>query len=88
MAWSVIQHSNIKTIEKYLPIIKKATENNQLFSHAYPFMLDRLCVLKNIPQLYGTQQIFNKEKQVMEVYKMDDIKEVNMRRKKYKLPEL
>ena len=52
-AFYVIQHS--KNIDKYLPIIKKATSKNELSFRLYAMMLDRSLMYNGKEQIYGTQ---------------------------------
>ena len=49
----VIQHSN--KIDKYLPLIRKATENGDIAKTSLAMMEDRNLMDKGIEQLYGTQ---------------------------------
>ncbi|KMQ66930.1 hypothetical protein ACM46_00290 [Chryseobacterium angstadtii] len=51
--WYVIQHS--PKIEKYLPLIKKATDEEELPFRLYAMMLDRKLMYENKEQIYGTQ---------------------------------
>ena len=51
----VIQHSNLAMMEKFLPIIKHEIDVNHLPKEHYPFIHDRINLLKNLPQEYGTQ---------------------------------
>ncbi|MBB4808210.1 hypothetical protein HNP38_003551 [Chryseobacterium defluvii] len=52
-AWLVIQHSS--KINQYLPVIKKAAEENELPFRLYAMMLDRQLVQDGKEQIYGTQ---------------------------------
>jgi hypothetical protein len=85
VAFLVIQHSDLVTQEKYLNIIKEASENHQLSMFAYPLLYDRICMNKNLPQLYGTQIIYDHRKEKQTLYKIDDPIKVNERRKQYGL---
>jgi hypothetical protein len=49
----VIQHSD--KIEQYLPIIRKAAENNDISKTSLAMMEDRNLMHKGIEQIYGTQ---------------------------------
>jgi hypothetical protein len=51
--WYVIQHS--PKIEKYFPLIKKATDEKELPFRLYAMMLDRKLMYENKEQIYGTQ---------------------------------
>ncbi|MCT2408129.1 hypothetical protein NZD88_11310 [Chryseobacterium antibioticum] len=51
--WNVIQHS--PKIEKYFPLIKKATDEKELPFRLYAMMLDRKLMYDNKEQIYGTQ---------------------------------
>lgn len=51
----VIQHSNLKAQEHYLPIIQKAAEHNEIEWKYVAMLIDRIKVNKNEKQIYGTQ---------------------------------
>lgn len=88
VAFLVIQHSDLKTQQKYLNLIKEACENYQLFLYAYPMLYDRICMKKNLPQLYGTQSVYDHKTEKKSLYKIDNINLVNKRRKQYGLSSI
>ncbi len=88
VAFLIIQHSDLNTQEKYLNLIKVASESNQLFLYAYPMLYDRICMKKNLPQLYGTQTLFDHKTDKQSLYKIDNINLVNKRRKQYGLSSI
>ena len=51
----VIQHSNLKAQEHYLPIIQKVAEHNEIEWKYIAMLIDRIKVNKNEKQIYGTQ---------------------------------
>lgn len=51
----VIQHSNIKTQVKYLPLLKLAVKNKKVNPHQLCLLEDRISISKNGKQIYGTQ---------------------------------
>ena len=52
----VIQHSDVKTREKYLPILKNLYEKNETAGENYALLYDRVSIYKNEgKQFYGTQ---------------------------------
>jgi hypothetical protein len=53
VAFYIIQHS--KVIDKYLPVIQKAAEKNELRFRLYAMMLDRALMFQDKEQIYGTQ---------------------------------
>ncbi|MBD2701896.1 hypothetical protein IC229_14705 [Spirosoma sp. BT702] len=79
----VIQHSN--KIPTYLPVIKKAAEDEELPFSLYAMMLDRSLMYDGKPQLYGTQascrQLVTTKQQRCFVWPISDAKSVNERRK-------
>jgi hypothetical protein len=85
IAWNIIQHGDVQYIEKYFPLINLAVKEGNLDAIYIPYMIDKLAVLKGIPQQYGTQLIFNNYKQKMEVYYIDNLDKVEARRKEYYL---
>lgn len=53
--WSVIQHSNLEMMEKYLPIIAKAVKEKELDVVPFKMLLDRFHGLKYGYQIFGSQ---------------------------------
>lgn len=86
-AFYVIQHS--KSIDHYLPLIKKAAESDELPFRLYAMMLDRSLMYQNKEQIYGTQasgfQVTDpksgKKQMVMVIWPIKDAADVNKRRK-------
>jgi hypothetical protein len=74
-----IQHSNKTTMEKYLPILKEAVRNKKATGQELALLTDRVELLNNRPQIYGTQ--INGEDNRIEVHNLIDPKNVNIRRK-------
>jgi len=51
----VIQHSDIKTQEKYLPMMKEAVKNKKASASELALLIDRIEVRNGRPQIYGSQ---------------------------------
>jgi hypothetical protein len=58
-AFYVIQHGNLATREKYLPLIMAAVKEKDLAKTALTFILDRIYLDKYNTQLWGTQSIWD-----------------------------
>lgn len=63
--FQIIQHSDLKTMEKFLPIIKSEVDKTNLNMQNYCLLFDRICTLKNLPQHFGTQQVKENGKWVL-----------------------
>lgn len=74
----VIQHADLKTQEKYLPMIKEAVANYKASPSELALLIDRIEMRNNRPQIYGSQMETVDGK--IRVYKMIDPKNVNKRR--------
>lgn len=87
-AFFVIQHS--QSINKFLPIIKRAARKKELLFSLYAMMLDRSLMYSGKEQVYGTQgngfQILNtttgQKEFKMVIWPIKNHKKVNRRRKK------
>lgn len=83
----VVQHS--KTIDQYLPLLKKAAEEHELPFRLYAMMLDRSLMQHRKEQIYGTQgqsfQVKDSKTGKMEtvsiIWPIQDPEHVNERRK-------
>ena len=88
VAFIVIQHASLEKQEKYFPVIEQAVKKRELDKNNLPYMVDRIRMRKDLPQLYGTQVIWNNKKAKFELYPVEDIKNVDKRRYKFNLPDL
>lgn len=88
VAWYIIQH-NLQKIKQYFPMIEKAGEKCELPYSLVGKMQDRLLMMNNEEQIYGTQaaglKILNPKTGKKEfkwiVWPIKDAKNVNNRRK-------
>lgn len=53
--WSVIQHSNLESMEKYLPEVSEAVNKKDLKEGALKMLVDRVFSLKYNYQIFGSQ---------------------------------
>ncbi len=84
-AFLVIQHADIKTQLKYLPIIRNNCLKNEEQWEDYALLFDRTEVAQGKPQKYGTQVKLNNETGKYELYPLLDSKQVDAWRKEFDL---
>jgi hypothetical protein len=51
----VIQHSDLSTQEKYLPIMREAVKNKKALPGDFALLVDRVAISKGKNQIYGSQ---------------------------------
>ncbi len=73
--WSVMQKADLAVLEKYLPLLINAVKNKDLHPTFLAASLDKIEVLKGLPQIYGTQHIIKDEKE--EPYPIRDMQNLN-----------
>lgn len=84
----VIQHSDLKNQERYLPVFQKAAGENEIEWKFVVLMIDRVKVNKNEKQIYGTQAHGAVDPKTgyitgeAEFYPIEDEAHVNIRRQK------
>jgi hypothetical protein len=64
----VIQHSPYANQKKYLPYIEKAVYDHDLSSDYLAVMTDRILMIENKPQLYGSQIIYDEKRKKDKLY--------------------
>jgi len=74
----VIQHSDLETQEKYLPMMKEAVKIGKAEASSLALLIDRIEMRNGRPQVYGSQITFENGKPV--VYQIIDEANVNKRR--------
>ena len=73
--WLGLQHSTKEIRKKYFPQIEKAVKNGDIPKQDYALMKDRMLMDEGKPQIYGSQIKNGK------LYKLENPKTVNERRK-------
>ncbi len=76
----VIQHSNLETQEKYLPMMRQAVKEGKARSQSLALLEDRICIGKGELQVYGSQIGTDRETGDMYVLPLVEPEKVNERR--------
>ena len=84
----VIQHSDLKTQEKYLPMMREAVKNKKASSRSLALLEDRVALGQGKRQIYGSQIGNNPTTQKQCVLPLDDPDNVDKRRAEVGLPAL
>lgn len=83
----VIQHSDIETMEKYLPYIKNEIQEHTLDPQVYAYLKDRINMIKGEPQIFGTQVQETKDEK-FELYEMRSMYKIDSLRASFNLGSL
>lgn len=78
--FATIQHSNLKIMEKYLPVLKDAVNKGNATKKELAFLIDRVERLNGRKQIYGTQYFINDNGNVILRSVIDSVN-INKRRK-------
>ena len=79
-AFLVIQHADLETQEKYLPVITKAADEGEVRWSSVALLVDRVNMRNGKPQIYGSQVNRNPDTEeyyfsrIAEPYKIDSIR--------------
>jgi hypothetical protein len=80
--WLVIQHSDLQTQERYLPLMKASVEQQESEPDELAYLEDRILMRKGKSQIYGTQISINTKTGAQEIWPIDDEEHVDVRRSK------
>ena len=78
--WYVFQHSDNVNRKKYFKYLETAADNGDLTQGQIAKTKDRILFSDGMPQVYGTQLIFNEQSNKLELYKLDRPHQVDKRR--------
>ena len=87
-AYLVAMHTNDGSQKKYLPMIKKSCQENELPWLRYALIYDRCCLNDKVPQRYGTHSIYNEQTHTEELYILENETKVDYWRKEIGLEPL
>lgn len=76
----VIQHADLKTQEKYLPIMRIAAKNKKLKAASLALLEDRIAMFQGRKQIYGSQVAWNMQTNKYTIMPMIDPDHVDTRR--------
>jgi hypothetical protein len=86
--FAVIQHANLNTQEKYLPLMRAAVKNGKAKAGNLAFLEDRIALREGKKQIYGTQIFQNIKTNECIVLPLDDPYTVDTKRAEVGLPPL
>lgn len=84
----VIQHSNLETQEKYLPMMREAVNNGYLQPSSLALLEDRIALRNGHKQKYGSQIGYDESTNEYYVLPLEDPENVDIRRKSVGLQNL
>ncbi len=84
----IIQHSDLKTQQKYLPMMRTAVKEGKTEARWLALLEDRVALGEGRKQIYGSQIYFNKKTNKSYVAPLDDPDNVDKRRKEVGLDPL
>jgi len=76
----IIQHDDLETQNKWLPVVRKAVDSCLLAPGNYALLIDRILVRSGKKQIFGTQSFFDYQKNKIVPYPIKKYKKVNKRR--------
>lgn len=85
-AFLIVQHGGEDLWREYLPILQVEAAAGRVHGEAFAQMSDRLALVENRPQLYGTQVICDSNQ--FSLYRMDDRRAVERRRNELRMAPL
>lgn len=83
----IIQHTNLETQKKYLPIMTENVKNGEASGASLAMLIDRINMREGKPQVYGSQ-IKRNEDGTFEVFEIENPQYVNQRRSEVGLPPI
>lgn len=79
--WLIIQHADLATQEKYLPLLIQSVADSESRPVDLAYLQDRIFMRQDKKQVYGTQVWMNPKTGLQEFWPIEDEKNVNIRRK-------
>ena len=85
--WLVIQHADLATQEKYLPMLEKSVAEGESRGSELAYLKDRVLMRQGKKQIYGTQVVPGSSG-YEEFWPIEDVENVNKRRSEVGLESL
>ena len=86
----VIDHSNLESQKKYLPLVKEQSQKGTIEKGGYATLLERVLMKSNEKQIYGTQTITRQKdgKTILYVWPIQNPTQIDSLRKSVDLPPM
>ena len=84
----VIQHADLKTQERFLPMIREAEKKGNILSSNLAILEDRINMRNGKKQLYGSQGITDVKTGKKFIYPIMDVDNLDQRRKDMGMPPM
>lgn len=86
--WLVIQHSDLTTQEKYLPVMREAVKNGKASASNLAYLEDRVALRQGKRQIYGSQVGTDPDTKICYISPLEDPDSVDIRRADAGLPPI
>lgn len=86
-AWLLVQHGDSAFMAQCLPLMERAVAAGEAFARDYVYLLDRVRMQQDKPQVYGTQFTFTADGQLV-LHPIEDAEHVDERRRSVGLPPM
>ena len=86
--WLIIQHADISTQEKYLPILEESVLQGEAQAKHLAMLQDRILMRKGLKQKYGSQVRRNRDTNQYDIYPIEDVEDVDKRREAIGLAQM
>jgi hypothetical protein len=80
--WLIIQHASLEIQEQFLPLLRESVKIKESEGWHLAFLQDRILMRNHKKQIYGTQSKWDHELKKNVIYPIEDVKNVNKKRKK------
>jgi len=84
----VIQHADLETQKKYLPLVRQAEKDGKTLSSNLAILEDRIAMREGRKQLYGSQGFKDKATGTNYIYPIVDVDQLDQRRKQMGMPPM
>lgn len=84
----VIQHADLETQKKYLPLVRQAEKEGKTLSSNLAILEDRVAIREGRMQLYGSQGFKDKATGTNYIYPVADVDQLDQRRKQMGMPPM
>lgn len=84
----VIQHADLETQKKYLPLVRQAEKDGKTLSSNLAILEDRVAMREGRKQLYGSQGFKDKITGTNYIYPIVDLDQLDQRRKQMGMPPM
>ena len=83
--FTILLHSSASILISYFDLVRRKYRQHEILKKDYAYYIDKYCIYKKLPQIYGSQYLYDSSSNHYIFYPIKNVKRINVLRKEMNL---